>query len=64
MAQKYEIKKTAWARLKKEKRNHIKYWQNKTLAKSNFNCEKYTKNIKLYDNAEIFFKKIQKKKKK
>ena len=60
MAQKYEIKKTAWARLSKEKRN-MKYWQNETLVKSNINCEKYRKNINLYDKAEIFPKKFLKK---
>ena len=54
MAQKYEIKKTAWARLSKEKRN-MKYWQNETLVKSNINCEKCRKNT---DKAEIVFKKI------
>ena len=59
MAQKYEIKKTAWARLSKEKRN-MKYWQNETLVKSNINCEKYTKNINLHDKAEIFLKKSKK----
>ena len=59
MAQKYEIKKTAWARLSKEKRN-MKYWQNETLVKSNISCEKYRKNINLYDKAEIFLKKIYK----
>ena len=57
MAQKYEIKKTAWARLSKEKRN-MKYWQNETLVKSKINCEKYRKNINLHDKAEIFFKTI------
>ena len=58
MAQKYEIKKTAWARLSKEKRN-MKYWQNETLVKSNINCEKYRKkNINLYDKAEIFKKNL------
>ena len=60
MAQKYEIKKTAWARLSKEKRN-MKYWQNETLVKSNINCEKYRKNINSYDKAEIFPKNILKK---
>ena len=52
MAQKYEIKKTAWARLSKEKRN-MKYWQNETLVKSNIDYEKYRKNINLYDKAEM-----------
>ena len=57
MAQKYEIKKTAWARLSKEKRN-MKCWQNENLVKSNINCEKYRKNINLYDKAEIFKKNL------
>ena len=32
----------------------MNYWQNETLLKSNINYEKYTKNINLYDKAEIF----------
>ena len=60
MAQKYEIKRTAWARLSKEKKN-MKYWQNETLVKSNINCENSRKNINSYDKAEIFPKKILKK---
>ena len=35
----------------------MKYWQNKTLVKSNINCEKYRKSINLHDKAEIFSKK-------
>ena len=57
MAQKYEIKKTASARLIKEKQN-MKYWQNETLVKGKINCEKYRKNINLYDKAEIFKKNL------
>ena len=39
----------------------MKYWQIETLVKSNINCEKYRKNINLYDKAEIFKKKKSKK---
>ena len=38
----------------------MKYWQNETPVKSNINCEKYTKNINIYDTAEIFKKITQK----
>ena len=39
----------------------MKYRQNENPIKSNINCEKYTKDIKLYDKAEIIFlKKSQK----
>ena len=36
----------------------MKYWQNETPVKSNINCEKYRKNINLYDKAEIFKKNL------
>ena len=39
----------------------MKYWQNETPVKSNINCEKYRKNINLYEKAEIFSKIIFKK---
>ena len=57
MAQKYEIKKAARARL------IYKALQNETLVKRNVNCKKYTTNINLYDKAWIFLKKNLKKKK-
>ena len=38
----------------------MKYWQDKTLMKSNINYEKYIKNINLYYKAEIFLKNILK----
>ena len=46
MAQKHEIKKTAWARLRKEKQ--MKYWQNETLVKSNIKLWKVHKKILIY----------------
>ena len=39
----------------------MKHWQSETPIKSNINCKKYTKNIKLYDIAEIFLKRNLKK---
>ena len=33
--------------------SYIKYWQNKTLVKSNINCRKYTKNINLLTATEF-----------
>ena len=36
----------------------MKYWQNKTLEKSNINCKKYIINNNLYGKAEIFLEKI------
>ena len=57
MARKYEIKKDSLSQTQsRKKESYIKHWQNETLVKSNINCEKYTKNINLYDKAEIFFK--------
>ena len=46
--------------LKKE--SYIKQWHNKSSAKSSISCEKYAKNINLYDKVENFSKKKSKKK--
>ena len=39
----------------------MKHRQSETPIKSNINCKKYTKNIKLYDKAKVFLKRNPKK---
>ena len=59
MAQKYEIKKTAWARLSEEKRN-MKCWQNENLVKVIL-IVKSTEKILIYMTKQKSLKKIYKK---